>query len=319
MRVLLALAVLSSGTLAAGALRAQSATDIRGIEQCLTKLPANTPPGLDHLRPICPDLEQIIAASGIEDQLGDRWRERLGPQGLKDLAGLMQRYQTAPAGAGPDPAALTAIANSLRAPQTHRSWWQRFADWLRHQLLRPTGSSSDGWLRRLLSAIPSVPAVALRLLFYLALTAVLLLAALIVWRELKIAGIGRRMPGTSQRRRTLDLPVSMVGSLKLADLDAASPSDRPLILSRLLVQALADAGRIQRERSLTYRELAQQGAFDSSEQQQQFARVSWLAEQRLYGPAQSSQAAGATPEVEQTVLDGRRLYARLAADSRAVQ
>jgi hypothetical protein len=311
-RALLALVAFAAALGVAGPLRADSAADLRGISDCAAKLDRNLPPGMEHLLPVCPDLDKLIADSGLQAQLGEHWRERLGKEGLSELAGLMQRYQASPPEAGPSHTALPAIVNALRAaPMSERSWWRRFTDWLRELLAPQTRSTSDNWLTHLLSRISSVPVTLQRLLFYLALIAVVALAGLIVWRELKLAGLGAGWRGASDRRRMAAVPVWVNGSLSMRDLDAATASDQPLILLRLLVQALAQSGRIQRERSLTPQELTQYSAFDSSDQRQQFARVSWLAEQRLYGPAQSSQVLD-----EQTLHAGRQLYSQLADHAR---
>ena len=118
MRALRALAVLALGAFVAAPLRADTDADIRGIADCLTRVVPKTPLGLDHLRTVCPDLEQFITDSGVADQLGDKWRERLGPDGLKELVGIMRRYQAQPGSVGPSPSALAAVVSTLRALST---------------------------------------------------------------------------------------------------------------------------------------------------------------------------------------------------------
>jgi hypothetical protein len=316
-RALLALAGFFATTLVAGGVRADIAADTRTLVECLARVDPNGPAGLDHLLPVCPDLERAIVDSGLEDQLGEKWRERLGPMGLKEIDGLLQRYQASLALIGPDPAKLSTIAHGLRAPATNRSWWQKVKDWIRDLLLQPgERSNSANWLSRLLSKIGAVPRLVQQAVFYVALTALLWLATFIVWRELKIAGVGKGSRVADGRRRAQEGRAPVMDLLSLLDLDNASPWDRSVILTRLLVQTLSDAGRIHRDRSLTLRELTQRVAFDSSDQQHRFARVSLLAEQRLYGPGPSSVETGPSAAIEQTVLDGRQLYSQLAATAR---
>jgi hypothetical protein len=305
-----ACAAVAACVLFAPALRADTASVQRTLAQCLKQVEPKVAPGLENISPACPDLEKELTESGIANQLGENWQARLGWRGLKDLDWLTRRYQSQVPGVGPRRDSLSGIVKELRADSENHSWWQRVKEWLR-QLLESRDFSSAGWLQRLLSGLAHMPKAVGWLLFYGGIAVILAMALVLVWREVSIA-----MADTKRARpiRVHTEPMAAsAASLSLSDLDAVSLLDRPVLLLRLLVQALVASGRLTRERSLTCGELIHRADFDGANQQQRFARISLLAEQRRYAAAESLRGEKVSSEIESAVADGKQLYSQLAA------
>ena len=251
--------------------------------------------------------------SGLADQLDGAWRDNLSAHGLSELDRLAQRYENAEPRDAPDAEALRAIARSLSAPpvSSSRSWWQRLKDWVTHFFETPEKTGA-GWLDQWLSKALKIPRAWQQALTYTSLAGIVLIAAWIVWREVRIAWTGAVHARRGKRMTPRATADADVPHPSFGDLENAPPADRPLLLLRLLVRALVDCGRLRAERSLTHSELVRTGVFDSVEQQQCFARVSRLAELRLYGPAGRRVSGETSNDAQQALLDGRQLYAQLS-------
>jgi hypothetical protein len=206
---------------------------------------------------------------------------------------------------------VNAIAEALRAQQAPRGWWQRLGEWLR-QLLQRRNSEGTPLLERLINALRGVTSERTqRVILYSSLALVLLLVGLVVWRELKAAGIGRRAAQRPARAGDPIPSAETAQSLGLAGLDQVPLTERPALLLRLLVEALRRRGQLAGERTLTHRELIQRAGLSDVGQRQRFAQVSLRAEQQLYGG--SAAVATDQVELEQAVSAGRELYSQLAA------
>jgi hypothetical protein len=314
-RTALTLALLALGACMAAPLQADSVSDIQVVSDCVAKAAPDLPAGLANLTPICPALEQVLIDAGLAHQLGGKWRQKLNPAGLQDLLSLMQRYQASPSSGAPRVSAVASIVQTLRTVQPTHSWWERLKQWVRELLLKPAQDADSGWPLRLLSKIISLPRWGQLLVLYGGLGVILGAALWIVWREVAVA---RSRGGRGPRAVRADPPAVALKAgapLSVADLDRVARRDKPALLLRLLVQALVASGRLVSERSLTHSELIRRGAFDSGDQQRRFARLSTLAEQMLYGP-HATVAHTDSPEIEQTLIEGRQLYEQLSRLSR---
>jgi hypothetical protein len=283
--------------------------DIEYLNGCLKSLPARTKPGLEHLTSFCPELTRTLQQAGVTQRLSEDWEKFLAPAGLRDINRLLQRYQGEPPSTTPQTSSIQAISEALRTQQPPRSGWQQFGDWLRH-LLQRQHSEGPGLMDRMLNGVlDSMTARVRRVLFYGLLAAMLLLMGGIVWRELKAAGIGRRSAPRT-RRGTAPLLFGDSEEPLLPDtLDTVSLAERPVLLLRLLVQALQRMGRLAADRSLTHRELIARASLDDSNQRQRFAGISLRAEQQLYGGA--APLSTDDPELQSIVREGRELYSQL--------
>jgi hypothetical protein len=310
-RVLLTLALLALGACMAAPLQADPVSDIQVVSDCLARAAPDLPAGLANLTPICPALEQVLIDAGLAHQLGGQWRQKLSPAGLQDLLSLMRRYQASPSSGAPRVDAIAGIVQTLRTvPSTH-SWWERLKRWVRDLLLNPAQGADSGWLLRLLSKLVSIPRWGQQLVLYGGLTLILVAALFIVWREVAIARSRAGKGGRAVRADPAAVATGRGASLSVRDLDSAAIRDKPALLLRMLVEALVASGRLGGERSLTHSELIRHVTFDSGDQQRRFARLSTLAEQMLYG-ARETDANSQSPEVEQTLIEGRQLYEQLA-------
>jgi hypothetical protein len=245
--------------------------------------------GLAAIRPACPGIDQAVASLKVVTLLPADWDKRASPASLANLDALAERY----AGQSPSmlPAAsdLRAIALSLQEPVPQQSSpssrWDRIKAWLRRRLA-PMASlfkwvrSVPGW-----TAGPNTRWV---LLATASLLILLGLGAFIVpW--LRAAGFGG-----SRRRRPIDTqpatrPWSGTGDGEVDDgIDQAYALDRPASALRILIDALRHSRRIERDGSLTCREVLAHAVFDTQGQREGFARIALLAERQLFGAGGSS-------------------------------
>lgn len=340
MRVLPPPIALAAFALLSGPLWADSASSLRTLDDCLAKLgkgalpatppatspatpPAAPPAGIDELRLSCPGVEQAIIDSGLSAQLPERWQQWLDRSSLEDLSQLLRRYQSPLPSAAPGVATLHQVAHTLTLSEPPHGWWQDFKAWL-WKWLSPTGSTDSSWLSRWLSSV-TLPQLLLQSLMYLLIGMVLVGTVWIVWRELRLAGLGARNGPAANRSSPLPAGAGRsadASPLSLDAVDRAPPREQPALLLRLLVQALLQSGRLSNDRPLTHRELAVRSNFDDSGQRERFERISLLAERLMYGSvANATATATATAtakadgdplQVSRALADGRELYARWA-------
>jgi hypothetical protein len=310
-RARLALSVIVLAWLSMAPCRADPRADLDYLTGCIKLLPPKQKAGLDQLTILCPELPQTLQDAGVADRLHDHWQTRLSGAGLRQIRALLEHYQAEPLSAAPNTNAVNAIAKALRAQQAPRGWWQRLGEWLR-QLLQRRNSEGTPLLERLINALRGVTSERTqRVILYSSLALVLLLVGLVVWRELKAAGIGRRAAQRPARAGDPIPSAETAQSLGLAGLDQVPLTERPALLLRLLVEALRRRGQLAGERTLTHRELIQRAGLSDVGQRQRFAQVSLRAEQQLYGG--SAAVATDQVELEQAVSAGRELYSQLAA------
>jgi hypothetical protein len=330
-RSLLLPIALAACALSAGPLWADTAANLRTLDDCLARLsppslpspklqpshplqpslrsqtargvqPLPAPAGVEELRVLCPDIEQAIIDGGLSTQLPDDWQQWLDRSSIEDLSRLLRRYQSALPSTAPGVPALYQVARTLNAAVPPHGWWQDFKDWLR-QWLSPPESTDPSWLNRWLSRV-SLPPLLMQSLLYVLMGMILAGTLWIVWRELRLARAGARA-GSGAVSRSLPLPAD-APRLSLDEVERAPLAEQPALLLRLLVQALLQSGRLSNDRALTHRELGTRSGFDDSAQHERFVRISLLAERLLYGPAAD---AGARSQFDQALADGRGLYA----------
>jgi hypothetical protein len=317
-RVLLPPIALAACALLSGPLWADSASSLRTLDDCLAKLgkgalPATPPAGIDELRVPCPGVEQAIIDSGLSTQLPERWQQWLDRSSLEDLSQLLRRYQSPLPSVAPGVATLHQVAHKLTLSEPPHGWWQDFRAWL-WKWLSPPGSTDTSWLSRWLSSF-ALPQLLLQSLMYLLIGMVLVGTVWIVWRELRLAGLGARNGPAANRSSPLPAGAARsadASPLSLDAVDRAPPREQPSLLLRLLVQALLQSGRLSNDRPLTHRELAVRSNFDDSGQRERFERISLLAERLLYGSVATATATadGDQSQVSRALSEGRELYAR---------
>lgn len=236
------------------------------------------------LEAVCPGLQDALTSLRLDEILIDGWQQKINAYALHDVDALAERYSQAERHA-PDTASLPNVLESLQREQTPQiaSWWQSFKAWLKNWLSQ-SDSALAGWLNRLLdrwSAHTSVSVTFLKLVTYCLSALVAIAAVVIVVREFKAAGVGRRArrmarakPSGESARQT-DSEFALVPE---------SATDVLAVLLRALVRRLLQLGRLSADRSLTHRELVARSLFETEEHRAAFAGVALGAEANFYGP-----------------------------------
>jgi hypothetical protein len=252
------------------------------VRQCADSAPP-TLSGVKALEAVCPGLQGALDSTGFDKILIDGWQEKIDAHALAELGGLAERYSRSSRHA-PDTASLSKALESLQeqAPKIS-SWWQSFKTWLKNWLAR-SDSALASWLNRLLdrwSAQTDESVTFLKIVTYCLTALVVIAAVVIVIREIRALGVGRRarhaLDATSSNAITpqRDLEPQLV---------PGSASDALAVLLRALVKRLLQLGRLRADRSLTHRELVVSSVFESEEQRAAFAAVAYGAESNFYGP-----------------------------------
>lgn len=245
--------------------------------------------GIKALSAACPQLQDALEALGITRPQYDGIQDRLTRDALQDLAVLAQTYAGAKPERSPDVAALPGILKALAGEQTPlaKTWWDALKAWLSQH--SDALNWLGGWLQRI-----GESATLLHAISYSLVALVLMAAFAVIVNEVKAGGVARRGPRPAPAR----VSNSAAGPEDSAQLEPASPADKLTALLRELVSRLVQTRRLDRERSLTHRELVARSAFDSETQRAAFATVAGTAESIVYGPR------GATLEDLNTALSG---------------
>jgi Domain of unknown function (DUF4129) len=247
--------------------------------------------GIKALTAACPQLADALAALGFTRMQYDGSQDRLTRDALRDLASLAQTYAGPKPGKSPDVAALPGILETLageRTPLT-KTWWDAVRAWLAQH--SDALNRLGGWLQRI-----GQSATLLHAISYSLVALVLMATIFVIVNEVKANGVRRRVPHRTAARGTS----LSDGSQDSAPLEPAALADKLAALLRELVSRLVQTRRLDRERSLTHRELVARSAFDNESQRTVFASVAGAAESILYGPR------GATLKDLDTALSGGR-------------
>lgn len=312
----------ASGSLVAAGEPTRSAQAL--IARCAQQASAEAR-GLDALRASCPGIDHAVETLSLDAFLPAHWRNDASAQALADLSVLASRYASPAPALRLDTAQLRRIALGLAPPPAPQSWWQRLGAWIEAHFgrwLAPASAGSRGWLRLLSHLIPG-PRLA-RILLATLMCLIVLAAAAAVVLEWRMGGLfDRRRPRHIARRssnaaRSDDAELAVDTPLDLTCLDAAGQRERPVLLLRMLVRALAASHRIGRERNLSFRELVAQARFDSDGQRADFGHFALQAERALYGGPQLATLAATAAATsisnsisESELSDARALHAAL--------
>jgi hypothetical protein len=235
---------------------AQAHDALAAIDACLVQLDT-LDLGYERIAARCPDLTPSLAASPWEPWLPRDWNRphnQLSANSLVELRALLQR-EAARTSSGHEPgtATVSGVLAALSQAEHPYSWWQRLKNWLRGVLTRPPQPAQDSWLQRLLMRM-HLPAALTRWIEWLGLALTVLMGAGIVLNEMRLAG------WTTFRGRRGVLAAAAAGdagtSVRLEDLESASPSQQPRLLLELVAARLVQQSRLPPARALTVRELS---------------------------------------------------------------
>jgi hypothetical protein len=298
------LLVLAAGTPAWAAQPAEQAAPSQegarvALERCAAQARQDQQ-GLDALHADCPGIDGAIHVLQLDAQLPRDWQKHVTARMLSDLSALSGRYGVKPARMPPDPVSLQDIASHLLPPPPNM--WEQWRAWL-----SAGGGWWSGW-RRYLPRWQATPQQ-LDIMLYVLTAVVALVAAGVIFTELRAAGVlGRRWHRRTAPRADTT-PVAAAQETLSPDLAAAPQHLRPVLLLRSLVAVLNQSQRLAHERDLTCRELITAARFDTGAQRELFATVAILAERGLYGlPGQA-----APPRQDAVLAEARSLEGQLLA------
>lgn len=272
------------------------------VEDCVRRVPAREQ-GLSKLEQDCPGLRGALQESGIAALIAPGSQTRLRAQSLTELLTPMGAVQSG-ATRTPDPKALGPILSGLAQPAERQSWWSRIRAWLQRWLAGGASEKSPAWLSGWLAKLRS--GQLLLILTFVLLALVVISAGVVIYRELRAAGVFSR--GHRETPVSGDAHWAVAPGLTLAQVRATPAGQRATLMFRLLVQRLVAAGRLPDDRSLTHRELTRQVALDDERQREEWRRLSALAERQVFAPG-----SVATASVEPALIAGEALYESIVA------
>jgi hypothetical protein len=245
--------------LAAVASQEAAGEDARpAIDACLATLDPAVDTDYHHIAARCPGLEPALARSASAAWLLKGWNRDaadnlLSPEGLRELRELLSRAEAAPQAAhAPRVSSLAAVLARLPAADAAPlGWWARFKQWLREALRPDPQRAAGGWLRRLFGDL-GAPQAVVDVIVWSSLAVVVALALAVLTNELRVAGLLRRRPRSTQAAAT---GATGAASLTLADLERLEPSEQPQLLWQLLTARLGEQERLPPAGALTVREV----------------------------------------------------------------
>ena len=246
------------------------------LAQCAAHRPALK--GWPALHAQCPGLGHALQQLGLTELLPPDWRATLQSDSLGELAALARHYAGAPRSFTPNPAVLRDAAHALATPTPAPSEWARIRAWLSHWSA-PLTAFVRRHLRALLRSRHRVQL--LHTVLWCLLALLFGLASIGVYFALRTGLFKRGAARAARPPRSAPVP-SAPGPASLPDWSRLGT--QPSRILRVLVEALVAAGRLERERHLTCRELMAQARFDTGAQREEFAQVALLAERERYGP-----------------------------------
>jgi hypothetical protein len=288
------------------------AADPRGvIDACIARLDQGIDVGFERIAARCPELAQQLQSSAWGSWLPAGWQDahnNLSARGLGQLKRLVVRERALHAGARTlDVQKLTPIlANPpWRAEEAAAApgWWARFKRWLQGLRAAREPDNGDAWLARLIGRI-SLSQAGIKIVSYIFLGLIVVLAGYIVVNEVLAAGLHRRRGGTRAGRVAREDAHTEV--LSWQDVERAAVCEQARVLLLLLAARLSAAQRLPAYRALTVRELAQGARLEDAADRERLGEVALAAEAHRYS-AQSTSSASLARVLER----GRELFERL--------
>lgn len=293
---------------------AQDAASV-ALEECASRFEETdedaTPPQLEEIEELCPDLKSVLESSPYAAWLPEEWwAPALTPEGLLRLRELVTSEPVAVTSRTLDTSGVAAALATLgEDPQDEPSWWDRVREWLISRLQNdPDEEPSWGleWLEKL-----AAHELAVRIVGYVCFALIMLSAVWVVLNELKASGVfGSRSRRPSRFEAAREARAG--GGLTLDDIERADPANRPSLLLGLLLGAVARRQDRAIDVSHTHRELATRIALETDWQRTAFGQLLRCAERVRYAPTLPASA-----EIDAAVQGGRRLLGSIAAPAGA--
>jgi hypothetical protein len=261
------------------------------FETCLRSLDPQTDIGYDRIVARCPEWPRRLAESGWAAWMPRDWQSPgndLSAASLRELRASVTR-ELATRSVAPQISVDTLkpiLAELGEQDRKRESSWHRFQGWLRDLLDQRDNESSDGWVARSLSRLTQSDGLA-RVISWICLALVVIVAAAIVSNELRVAGILRRVRPVHRGRNSRAAPKAGPRALQWSDVQGAPMEDRPRLLLELITSRLVEQGRLPPADGLTVRELVRSAALGGGPDGEWLMEVALAAERIRYSGEQA--------------------------------
>ena len=291
----------------AGAAAQPAPSPLPEIDSCVRQLDPQLDIGFDHVVAKCPELAGLLEHSAWAPWLPKGWNEPgndLSAGGLKELRELLNRESragmTRPA---PQASRLKGILTGI-ATKSSVGPWSRFKAWLRSILERRDQPTDESWFARMTSQI-GVPQSLREIIAYTALGVVVLLAAGIIWNELRAAGLLSKP--VEAGKRAAQSPAAR-SELRWTDLEQAPIREKVGLLLELIVRRLNDRNLLPPAGAMTARELTRVALLAEADDRARLSDLALAAERVRY-------SAEVPPEerLDRSIARGHELLTRLDA------
>jgi hypothetical protein len=286
--------------------RPQGGMQVPDVDSCIGRLDPELDIGYDRIAARCPELAQQLDHGAWAPWLPRGWKEPgndLSAGGLREFRELVDRENAASTSARrPDVRRLKAVLSGF-AVTRNEGWWSRFNSWLRSIL--ETREQDEGWFARMVSQVGLSQSLR-QVIAYAALTAVLVLATMIVFNELRTAGLLPKRSDVMRRGRAR--PQTRIPDNLWSEIERAPLADKPRLLLELIVRRLGERGDLPPAGALTVRELTRVARLPESGDRARLAELATAAEWVRYSARELESAA-----LDEPIACGRELLARLDA------
>ena len=282
------------------------------LEACISRLDPQTDIGFERVVARCPELPRRLADSGWAAWMPRDWQSPgndLSAASLRELRTSVTR-ELATRSVIPQLSVdtLRPILVELGEQDRKReSPWHRFQAWLRDLLDQRDNESSDGWVAASLSRLAQSDGLA-RVISWICLALVVVMAVSIVLHELRMAGVFRRSRPVRRGRSGRDVHRTEPRALQWSDVQGAPVEDRPRLLLELIVSRLVAEGKLPPADGLTVRELVRGAALGNSPDGELLMEVALAAERIRYSGQRASDDS-----IQQIMERGRLLWGHLEA------
>jgi hypothetical protein len=301
----------------AALLAADSPDPLATIDTCIKRLDPQLDVGYERVAARCPDLTAALERSGWAAWLPRGWKEPrndLSAGSLAELRATVQR-ELAPRTAARtlEVARLKGVLSELGEASRERSGvWARFKQWLRSLFQRGDEGRESGGLRQLLDQL-GVRGAILEILNYFVLALCVALAGVIVFNELRAAGVlrGQRSRGASDGNESARTGLARP---TLSDLEQAAHAERPRLLLELIAAKLTDLRRLPPAGAFTVREITRAAQLPEEPDRSRLSELALTAERARFAAGSIEPAV-----VDSAVAHGRALLTSLDPTSDAAR
>jgi hypothetical protein len=281
---------------------------LEAIDRCIARLDPALDVGYARIVARCPSLAHSLEQSAWAQWLPRGWNEAhndLSAEGLVELRALAARELQVPAAVRrPRVDRLNEILARLDPTSRHQQGaLGRFRAWLRAVIERNKQADSGSWLDKMIQS-QGRSQFFFDLLTYAALGAMLLLTGIVVWNEVRSAGLLKTRRRAALLAARLDVSPRM--RLNWSDVEQAAAMDKPRLVLELVIAKLIELHRAPPAGALTVRELSRAVQLPDAADRERLTQLVLAAERTRY-------AAMPPPadRIDAVVRQGRELLQRL--------